>query len=123
MFFFAIMGINEEVKQLSFHKNTICKKCGRYGSLDGFMRCSVFSIFFIPIFRFSKKYYLKSNCCGAVFEVSEEKGRKMESCQNVDFDDSELKSSEYYNRPSYCPCCGYPLGNDHNFCPRCGRKI
>lgn len=123
MFFFAVMGINEEVKQLPFHKNTVCKKCGRYGSLDGFMTCNVFSVFFIPIFRFSKKYYLKSSCCGTVFEVSDEKGRKMEYGQSVDFDDSELNCSNYYTKSPYCPSCGYPLSKDHNFCPRCGRKI
>ncbi|MBE6008588.1 MAG: zinc ribbon domain-containing protein [Lachnospiraceae bacterium] len=122
MFFFAIMGINDEIKQLPFHKNTVCNNCGRYGSLDGFMTCSVFSVFFIPIIRFSKKYYLKASCCGTVFEVDKKKGRKMEYGEQVDFNDSELKASYSYHNSSYCPACGYPISYGHNYCPRCGRK-
>ena len=123
MFFFAIMGINDEVKQLPFHKNTVCKNCGRYSSLNGFMTCSVFSVFFIPLIRFSKKYYLKASCCGTVFEVDAEKGRKMEYGQSVDFSDSELKATFHHSSPFCCPSCGYLLADDHIFCPRCGRKI
>jgi len=123
MFFFAIMGINKESKQLDFHKNAVCKFCGRYASYDGFMEYSIFSVFFIPVFKFSKKYYLKSSCCGAVFKVDCEKGRKMEYGQPVDFADNELNWIFGGNK-SYgiCSGCGYILADDHIFCPRCGRK-
>ena len=121
MFFIAIFGINDEMEKLNWHKNSVCKSCGRLSAYDGYMSYSVFNFFFIPIFKFNKKYFIKSACCGAMYEVSKEKGVKMEMGEYVDFTDDELRTS--FSKPAVCRFCGYPLESDHIYCPRCGNKI
>ena len=121
MFFIAIFGINSGEKTLDWSENRICKSCGRMCRYYGYMTYSVFTIFFIPLFKFSKKYYVKASCCGAVFEVSPDKGRSMEKGEDVHFSDDELNMA--FGGRRYCAGCGYPLEDGQLYCPHCGRKI
>ena len=121
MFFIAIFGITNGEKELNWYENRICGECGRMSRYYGYMTYSVFTLFFIPIFKFAKKYYVKSSCCGALFEVPQDKGRKMEKGEDVHFTDGELR--KVYGGRRFCDGCGYPLEEGQLYCPHCGRKI
>lgn len=80
---FFIMGISQGEKQLDYNKTVICDECGRYGRLEVFMTYMYFSFFFIPLFKWSRRYYVRMSCCQSVYELDPEVGRAIAEGQNV----------------------------------------
>ena len=56
---FFMMGITQGRKELPFTQTVICDRCGSYGRYMVFMTYTVLSLFFIPVFRWGKKYYVR----------------------------------------------------------------
>ena len=62
---FFIGGITQGTKELVYNAAAmICGRCGRYGRYQVFMTYMCLSFFFIPIFKWGRKYYVKTSCCG-----------------------------------------------------------
>ena len=56
---FFIGGISNEEKKLDYVQNTTCPKCGKFSRMEVYMTYMYFSLFFVPIFKWSKKYFVK----------------------------------------------------------------
>ena len=78
-----IGGISSAIKQLLFSQMMVCTGCGRYGKLEVFMRYTYFSLFFIPVMKWGKEYYVKMNCCDKTFPINKALGRKIEQGESV----------------------------------------
>jgi len=85
-----IGGISSAVKQLEYLKTVICSVCGSYGRYQVFMTYTYFSFFFIPLFKWNRKFYVKMTCCGSVYELDRETGMKILRGQAADIGESEL---------------------------------
>lgn len=111
-------------KDFDFRQTMICKKCGRYSSISVFMVYSYFSFFFIPLFKWGKKYYAVSNCCQAVYAMDAELGRAIEHGEAITIQETDLTlvGTDSTQIPN-CPDCGYPLEHDFAYCPKCGKKL
>lgn len=122
---FFIIGISNGIKNMEYFKNMICKGCGRFGRAEAFMTYSCLSLFFIPIFKWGKKYFIKMSCCGEIFEISPELGREIASGGTPDISDSDLMHSPDISGPvdKSCPCCGAQLDNGFAYCPYCGERL
>ncbi len=72
-----IGGISQGEKQLNYTQTVICDICGRYGRYQVFMTYMYFSFFFIPLFKWNKRFYVKMSCCGSVYELDPEIGREI----------------------------------------------
>ena len=74
------MGITDGKKELNYDSGeiNICKSCVAYSRYTVFMTYMCLSLFFIPTFKWSKKYYVKASCCGSVFEPNEEQRAKLQ---------------------------------------------
>ena len=119
-----IGGISMGKKELEFFKTMVCKKCGQYTNLTVFMTYTYFSFFFIPLFKWGKKYYAVSRCCGTVFSLDPEIGKAIEQGENVTLSEEDLNPTGYEeNGTAHCADCGYLLENDFAYCPKCGRKL
>ncbi|WP_312061132.1 zinc ribbon domain-containing protein [Anaerotignum sp.] len=119
-----IGGIAQGQKDLGFLQTLICKKCGRYGSVSVYMVYTYFSFFFIPLFKWGKKYYAVSSCCQTTFSIPDEIGKTIERGENVTLreDDLEIVGMEQsYN--AHCPDCGFLRSPEYTYCPKCGRKL
>ena len=64
-----IGGISSGMKQIEYMKTVICSRCGAYGRYQVFMTYMYFSFFFIPLFKWNRRFYVKMSCCGAVYEA------------------------------------------------------
>lgn len=119
-----IGGISMGRKDFDFRQTIICKKCGRYSSISVFMVYSYFSFFFIPLFKWGKKYYAVSNCCQAVYTIDTELGRAVEHGENVTIHEADLTlvGTDHMHQQN-CPDCGYLLESNFSYCPKCGKKI
>ena len=74
--------------------------------------CSVFYLFFIPVFRWNKKYYVKRFNEDRMYEVSKQ------AVENHESFDGLIQVEE-----NVCPCCGQILELEYAFCPYCGTKL
>lgn len=119
---FFIFGISKKEKELDFSQTTICKTCSSYGRLEAFMTYSYFSLFFIPILKWNKKYYIRSTCCGSLYSIDKDLGMDIERGQRTSISESDLHPININNQ-KLCSNCNYPIERDFEYCPRCGEKI
>lgn len=128
---FLIWGIQSGRKDFDFAETIICSLCGQYGNLRVFMTYSVFTFFFIPTFKFNKKYYVQKTCCGALYELNPEVGKRIAKGEKTEItkDDLILVDSgggaqrTGGRRTKICPKCGYAASEEFDFCPKCGTKL
>jgi hypothetical protein len=122
---FFIFGISNGEKKLDFIQTMLCGRCGKFGRLEAFVTYMYFSLFFIPVFRWGKRYYVKSTCCNSVYEIDRELGRRIQRGENVNLTEKDLHFMNSYEQSAgpACPFCGYPISSGFEYCPRCGRKL
>lgn len=120
---FLIFGIEENEKKLDFDQLIICDGCGRYGRISVFMRYTYFMLFFIPLFKWNKRYYVRMECCGSVCEISPELGRSIEKGEVSSIDPSILHFYSEQTSWRTCSHCGYTTDEDFAFCPKCGKPL
>lgn len=121
---FFIFSISTKEKEIDFVQTTICPSCSSYGRYEVFMTYTHFSLFFIPIFKWNKKYYVRTSCCNSLYGIDNDLGRAIERGEKTVIQESDLHPINInYNREMYCPNCKYKIDPDYEYCPRCGRKI
>lgn len=121
---FFIMGISTKEEKIDFSQTIICPGCGSYGRLEAFITYTYFSLFFIRILKWNKKYYIRSNCCGSLYTIDNELGKAIEKGQISKIAESDLKPIRVnYNRETYCKNCIYPIESEFDYCPKCGTKL
>jgi len=118
MFFIGIFGIQNGSKEIREYSNTICQ-CGRLSRAILIEEYMYFHFFFIPVFKWGRKYYVQSRCCGRIFSVPEEYVDELKKSDTVDFE----RLREIKEVPRRCPECGYPIQPDFTFCPHCGKRF
>ena len=122
--FFAI-GVIQDRKDLDFHQTMICEICDQFSSFSVFMTYTVLYLFFIPVFKWDKHYYVQTNCCHSLYELDEERGRRIENGENVSIrqEDLTLISKGISSGLKKCSYCGYETDEDFAYCPKCGRPF
>lgn len=121
---FFIFGIDTKEEYLNFSDLRVCKVCGSYGRYEAFVRYQAFSLFFIPIFKWGRRYFLRSTCCSSVFEIDQSLGRNLEAGRISEISDSDLHLvASSYRRTKTCPSCSYQADPSFDYCPRCGEKL
>lgn len=121
---FFIFGISSKQEELDFNQTLICKTCGAYGRLEAYMTYSYFSLFFIKILKWNRKYYIRSTCCGSIYKIDEALGKLIKRGGSIKIEDSDLEPiNENWSRSGRCRDCSYPIEDDFEYCPRCGAKL
>lgn len=118
MFIFGIFGIQGKKKLVKEFGSMICA-CGRYTHMQLVEEYTYFHLFFIPLLKWNRKYYVEARCCGRIFEVPDD---YKEEIMNTDIPDlnrlREIKPSI-----RICPGCGQQVESNYRYCPYCGREI
>ena len=127
---FFIMGIDPREKKIPYNDLVICSQCGKYGRYEVVMRYMCFSLFFIPLIKWNKQFYVRTNCCGTVYALDPAIGRalmkgvdleiKPEHLQKVSGGTGYGQQSAGYVR---CDACGYQANEDFQYCPKCGQPL
>lgn len=122
---FFIFGISNGEKKLDFVKTMVCSRCGKYGRLELYMTFMYFSLFFIPVFRWGRRYYLKTSCCNTVYGIDPELGRRLHKGEVSDISENDLQSmnSRGSGSKDRCANCGYPAAPEFDYCTKCGSKL
>jgi hypothetical protein len=124
---FFIAGVYPKRVELDYYEPIMCSCCTKYGRYEAFMEYNEFSFFFIPLFKFGKKFYARTTCCNSLYQiVNKEKGLMMERGQghNVFLKEKDLvmlqKGITCIER---CENCGYEATGEYNYCPNCGKPL
>lgn len=123
---FLMVGITQGRKDISSDQLVICGQCGSYGRYQVFVTFNQLLLFFIPCFRWGRKYYVQMSCCGTLYELDSEAGREIEqgTGRQIRQEDLRLISGRGNARKiRRCPSCGYQTDEDFDFCPKCGEKL
>ncbi|MCD8082537.1 MAG: zinc ribbon domain-containing protein [Clostridiales bacterium] len=122
---FFIMGISQGRKKLDFDQTILCGHCGRYGHLEVYVIYSYLSLFFIPIFKWGKRYYVRAACCDTTVEIEKDLGRQIERGEVTSLPSDIIPQTYRYGAPRQlrCPSCGYETVDDFQFCPKCGQRL
>ena len=121
---FFVMGINDRREDIDFTQTVICDVCGSYGRYNVFMICSVLTLFFIPVFKWNKRYYVEMSCCHTLYELNSETAEAL-----IYGEINEIRPEDLIlikqNNHSYkkCTYCGYETEEDFEFCPKCGNRF
>lgn len=83
---FFIMGISQGNKKLSYDQLVICKSCGQYGHIEVYMTYMYLSLFFLPIIKWNRRYYIRMSCCGASCPIDAALGRAIKNGEITELD-------------------------------------
>lgn len=129
-----IGGISQGQRILDYVQTVICDRCGRYGRYQIIMTYMYFSFFFIPVFKWNKRFYIKMTCCGAVYELNPDVGKAILRGSQTEISKEDMTLAEVGNERGAqgdspqgpwkrCGGCGYETREDFEFCPKCGNKL
>jgi len=120
---FFIMGISSKEKKLDFDQMEICSCCGRYGHIEVYMTYMYFSLFFIPLIKWNRRYFVRMTCCNAACEISSQLGKDIAEGKVKHIDLSDLHFTEGNSQYKRCSNCGYTTTEDFQYCPKCGARL
>ena len=123
MFFMAFFGINDRFKDIKYSLNGECPGCGRLTQYRVFMKQSCFHIFFIPLIRWNKRYYVETKCCGRIYELDPEIGESIARGENTKIFRGDLRFERKGHGLTSCPNCGTPISTTFEYCPKCGKRL
>lgn len=119
---FFVMGVADKETLLPLDEMVVCPRCGRYGHLQVVLVCRVLSLFFIPIFRWNRRYFARLSCCNTACPLPEALGRQIERGEVTHLDPDALHFTGGARRRR-CTACGFETESDFDFCPKCGRPL
>jgi len=136
---FFIFGVDNGRRDIPYGKVMICDICGKYGRYEVFMTYLCFSLFFIPVFKWKKTYYVKSTCCQALYTLDPVIGRLLakgeeieiykDQLTRVDFEDQwnhkyhQWNANSNTNSKKICSYCKFESPAEYLYCPKCGSKL
>lgn len=120
---FLIIGVNDGRKDFDFSQMTVCEACGAYGRYMVFMTFTALSLFFLPILKWNKRYFVQSSCCGTVYALDGEVGARIARGEDVEIRPEHLQPVRQGRALRRCISCGYSTDQDFEFCPKCGSKL
>lgn len=120
---FFIMGISQGQKKLNFDQMVVCGHCGRYGHLNVYMVYSYFSLFFIPLFKWGRQYYVRTSCCDTTVAIDTGLGRKIERGEVASLPEDIIPDTYRHQGRKRCGACGFDTEEEFQFCPKCGEKL
>lgn len=89
-FMFFMIGMLPGQKRLNFQQMAVCSCCGQYGQVEVYMTYMSLLLFFLPIFHWQKRYFVRMSCCGAVAEIDPRLGRDIARGHVTEIDLSRL---------------------------------
>lgn len=122
---FFIFGISNGRKELDYHQTIVCSVCGRYGRYEVFMDYMSFSLFFIPMLKWNKRYYIRSSCCSTLYTIDKDLGKRIARGENVTLqaDDLQVVQRGWDMGMKSCSQCGFTTSQDYQYCPKCANPL
>jgi len=119
--FIGIFGIESKQREVKEFSNVVCPSCGLTRSVL-FEQFMFFHFFFIPLFKWDRKFFLKLRC-GCVYELDREYFEEIKKSEELDFSRMRKIFSEDKVEYKKCLKCGKSFIDSYSYCPYCGDKL
>ena len=119
---FFLFGIGPTAKQSGQLDIGRCPVCGNTHPLAVTEQSSSFSAFFIPLFKFSKRYFATCPGCASVFSAPDWCGKRAAELGTFSVSADQLTLIRRVS-PDRCPNCGAHADSGDSFCRNCGHKL
>ena len=118
---FFIFGISQK-EELVKEWTMLCEECGNQAKFRLFVRYSYFSLFFIPLIKWNKEFWVINSCCNDIYSISKDKGQ---DCMWYDDEVIRFKDLRLMNKKIQyrCKYCQSKLDRLSRYCPECGREL
>ncbi|WP_097026795.1 zinc ribbon domain-containing protein [Clostridium peptidivorans] len=126
MFFIGVFGIEEKHKEIRSVQNMVCKDCERMTTYELIEAYNFFHFFFVPIFKWNYRHYLKCRSCTAVFQIPKELGEALKMGENPPINNEDLNhvfKEDNSISVTRCNNCGREIECKFQYCPHCGHKL
>lgn len=122
---FLMLGFGPRQKTFEYNKVFICDRCGQYGRYEVIMQYTALEVFFIPLLKGDQKYFVKSTCCGTLYQLDPSIGKAISKGHDVEIRPEHLRQvqEQSYSSQRRCSQCGFVTENDFQYCPNCGKKF
>ena len=119
---FFIVGVTSGSAEIGMRGCGWFPCCGVGGTAAVTGAFQQFTLFFLPLFRFGKRYFVSCPNCGAVYEIERDEGRR------VARDPAAVIRPDAIRRVAgraarFCPNCGAQVDPSCRYCPSCGTKL
>lgn len=121
MFFIGIFGVQTKDETIKTVSGVTCPVCGAYDRYEVLRTYTYVHVFFIPVWKWNKRYFLRTRCCQRACALAEEVGRRIEQGQDVTITSADLRCAEPAER--FCSHCGVQLHRSYSYCPYCGQRL
>ena len=117
MFFVGIFGINNRSKI----KKEVSFKCTGCIETKGELieNYSSFELFFIPVYKFKRKYFLRCQSCESLYWLKDESIDNILENGRVVYENIK----EVIYQKEVCPRCNKEIRENCDYCPSCGHKL
>mgnify|MGYP000031292591 FL=1 len=95
-----IGGISQGRKLLNYARSILCGSCGSTSQCQVFMTYMYFSFFFIPLFKWNKRFYVQMSCCSAIYELEPEIGKAILRGEEPAITSADLHLVQEENTPA-----------------------
>lgn len=123
MFFVGIFGVESKEKKIKELPSFLCKNCNKEEIGQLIKTYSYFHFFFLPILKWNESYYIMCNSCNTIYEITREKGKKVERGEDENISYWDLKELRKYNNTRICNSCNYEVEDRFLYCPYCGKNL
>jgi len=122
---FFMIGITDGRKDIDFNQAITCSVCGKFGRFQIFMTYMSLSLFFIPVFKWNRKFYVQTTCCNTIYELDPETAGRIMAGENVEITEKDLYMVQSGEGRQWkrCDNCGYSTNEDFEYCPKCGHRF
>ncbi|MDF1495917.1 zinc ribbon domain-containing protein [Caproiciproducens sp. CPB-2] len=119
---FFIIGVTSGAHDLGLRRCG-CLPCCSGGAMAA-VTCTFqqFTLFFIPLFRFGKRYFVTCPNCGTVYELAKDEGRRIEKDSAAEINPERMYVVQGASRKT-CPGCGCAVDPNSRYCPNCGARL
>lgn len=121
MLFIGIFGIQTKNQKIKTEQGMICPVCGAYDRFDIVKTFNYFHIFFVPVWKWNKRFFIQTRCCQQICILDQEIGTRIEAGESIRVSEEHVQC----NRPRgrVCPNCQERLDSSYNYCPHCGTGL
>ena len=119
---FLIFGINDGNESLGARwcPYLMCHPNGAWMEIT--CTYQAFTLFFIPLFRISKRYFATCPYCGSVYEIPKEEWKRLSRDSSLPLNPDTLYIV-YGAQKKTCPVCNSAVAPESRFCPNCGTPL
>ncbi|HKM43331.1 MAG TPA: zinc ribbon domain-containing protein [Limnochordia bacterium] len=123
MFFIGIFGVQSKTKTLKTEVGIACPICGAYDRYAIMKTFTYFHIFFLPLWKWNKRYHIQTRCCQRRCALNDVMGARIEAGEAVEIVREHVtKCEQSQGVRRLCSTCRKSLEPTHRFCPYCGTE-